>query len=402
MTITCPHCGTEYDAEKSEYGRFVKCEICQKGFVAGTSMRGAKEEVRNVTPPVRTPVRTTSSTTYGVATGPRWITIHGYREWFLWRNPVRVFRNSGQTPICEVPHDADVAILAQSGDALRFRWEGPLGWCRRECQLVVGDCNDVFLSFRDRKDWILCATATTDTEGVFGETVRKNAWVKILTLVVAVVLVALLIVVVADDKAVKLREMQWLKFLLIGPVLFMKKEQWRAIVSNLMVRRIAVVAIIVTAVAVGVSVASKNNMPNDAGTGDMQPERRSQDGQSLSPPPSYSVPDVPARPSYTTTGNNHPANAKEAIRSARENVKRRYHQNLERLYLAESLYYERENMCELILIHPSGDSTLYHIRYWKSSNQLEWSRSIPKYVAEQFISDRMLISDYTKVLEATP
>jgi len=30
MDIICPHCGTEYDAEESEYGRFVKCEICGK------------------------------------------------------------------------------------------------------------------------------------------------------------------------------------------------------------------------------------------------------------------------------------------------------------------------------------------------------------------------------------
>ena len=37
MTISCPHCRTEYDAEESEYGRFVKCEICGKGFVVGTS-----------------------------------------------------------------------------------------------------------------------------------------------------------------------------------------------------------------------------------------------------------------------------------------------------------------------------------------------------------------------------
>lgn len=37
MNIKCPHCRTEYDAEESEYGRFVKCEICGKGFVVGTS-----------------------------------------------------------------------------------------------------------------------------------------------------------------------------------------------------------------------------------------------------------------------------------------------------------------------------------------------------------------------------
>ena len=35
MNIKCPHCGTEYDAEDDEYGRFVKCAICDKGFVVG-------------------------------------------------------------------------------------------------------------------------------------------------------------------------------------------------------------------------------------------------------------------------------------------------------------------------------------------------------------------------------
>lgn len=358
MTIACPHCRTEYDAEENEYGRFVKCEVCQKGFVAGTSM--PKREPHNVTTPVRTTVEMTSSATCGVATGPRWITIHGYREWFLWRNPVQVFRNSGQTPICDVPHNADVAILAQTGDTLRFKWEAPLGWYRRECQLVVGDCNDVLLSFRDRKDWILCATATSDIRGRLRTTARKNAWVKVLALVCIVALVAFLITVITDDRVVTLQKQKWFNFML------------------------------------------KTNMADDARTGDIQPKSRPRGEQPPSATSRYSVTAMPARSSYATTGSNHPTNAKEAIRSARENVKRRYHQNLERLYLAESLYYERDNMCELILVHPSGDSTLYHIRYWKSSNQLEWSRSIPKYVAEQFISDRMLISDYAKVLDATP
>ena len=35
MNIKCPHCGTEYDAEDDEYGRFVKCTVCGKGFVVG-------------------------------------------------------------------------------------------------------------------------------------------------------------------------------------------------------------------------------------------------------------------------------------------------------------------------------------------------------------------------------
>ena len=37
MDIKCPHCGTEYEVEKQDIGRFVTCESCGKGFVAGTS-----------------------------------------------------------------------------------------------------------------------------------------------------------------------------------------------------------------------------------------------------------------------------------------------------------------------------------------------------------------------------
>ena len=35
MDIRCPHCGTEYEAENRAYGKFVNCQVCGKGFVAG-------------------------------------------------------------------------------------------------------------------------------------------------------------------------------------------------------------------------------------------------------------------------------------------------------------------------------------------------------------------------------
>ena len=35
MNIKCPHCGTEYDIEQHEFGRYVTCQVCGKGFVAG-------------------------------------------------------------------------------------------------------------------------------------------------------------------------------------------------------------------------------------------------------------------------------------------------------------------------------------------------------------------------------
>ena len=37
MNIKCPYCGTAYVVEKKDIGRFVTCESCGKGFVAGVA-----------------------------------------------------------------------------------------------------------------------------------------------------------------------------------------------------------------------------------------------------------------------------------------------------------------------------------------------------------------------------
>ena len=36
MNINCPHCGTEYEVEGKDFGRFTNCESCGRGFVIGT------------------------------------------------------------------------------------------------------------------------------------------------------------------------------------------------------------------------------------------------------------------------------------------------------------------------------------------------------------------------------
>ena len=51
MTVRCPHCGMEYEAEQRELYRYTKCEACGKGFVVGATtslkqpdMRGTSSE----------------------------------------------------------------------------------------------------------------------------------------------------------------------------------------------------------------------------------------------------------------------------------------------------------------------------------------------------------------------
>ena len=37
VNVKCPHCGTEYEIDKGELYRYVKCEVCGKGFVSGAT-----------------------------------------------------------------------------------------------------------------------------------------------------------------------------------------------------------------------------------------------------------------------------------------------------------------------------------------------------------------------------
>ena len=46
MNINCPHCGTEYEIEEQEFGKYVTCQICSKGFVAGVLPERSGEQIQ--------------------------------------------------------------------------------------------------------------------------------------------------------------------------------------------------------------------------------------------------------------------------------------------------------------------------------------------------------------------
>lgn len=47
MTIKCPHCNSEYDIDNSEFGKFVKCEMCRRSFVVGQVAERKSKENRS-------------------------------------------------------------------------------------------------------------------------------------------------------------------------------------------------------------------------------------------------------------------------------------------------------------------------------------------------------------------
>ena len=96
-----------------------------------------------------------------------------------------------------------------------------------------------------------------------------------------------------------------------------------------------------------------------------------------------------------TVGSPTPISANDTIKGALANVKSRYRQKLQNFGLAESYYDETNGICDLMLLDISS-WTKFQIVYYRSSGQLEWSRSMPKNVAESLMQDRMFIDAYEK------
>ena len=99
---------------------------------------------------------------------------------------------------------------------------------------------------------------------------------------------------------------------------------------------------------------------------------------------------------YEETGSytREPITAGEAIKGALANARARYHSRLGSLGLSEIFYDDTAGVAHLVLL---GGSTTYEIVYYRSSDMLEWSQSMPKYIAADLIDDRMRIFTYETV-----
>lgn len=91
--------------------------------------------------------------------------------------------------------------------------------------------------------------------------------------------------------------------------------------------------------------------------------------------------------------------ASEALRGALNNVRHRYNQALDYYGLTELYYGETRGVCALKLDKPGRTEPL-SILYVRADNTIEYSQVIPKGLAQQLISDRILIDSYSKVLRS--
>jgi len=187
MDVKCPHCGTEYDIEQHEFGKYVECQICRKGFVAGTSgnrrhdvaesARSGNEEYdvhvlerKALMPSHQSGV--SAGAVYCKENSPlRQINIYGYREWFIGtKNPVTVFFDGG---VREVPYRGKITIESRVNEHLSFMWIDQQG-VSKETEVIVGDVKNVVLSL-SRKDWSIHASKTNNADKLLRSNERANA-----------------------------------------------------------------------------------------------------------------------------------------------------------------------------------------------------------------------------------
>ncbi|MBR3222077.1 MAG: hypothetical protein IKF72_07565 [Kiritimatiellae bacterium] len=344
MNIKCPHCGTGYDAEESEYGRFVKCAACGKGFVAGTSVAPwSGKSTSTIKNTARIATNTICVKTDSLTQS---LLLYESSPWTIRFSTVYTFVFGCALAVCNLLTAKSLSSLVQSlfiftiAIAIAFalvrynfvRWllivwggfnaillfcgsrDFAFLWPFHICFIVIA----ILLITPSARQWYNIQGRAHNFKANPLSTYRVSACATVLALVMGI-------------------------FLYAGYSLERKRI-----------------------------IESRNN--NYA--------YRDSDSSSLTL-------------SHTASPPSSHTNAKNAIREALSNVKNRYRLNLTRLGLTESYYDETNGICDLMLLDINS-WTKYQIVYYRGSEQLEWPRLMQKDMAELLMHDRMLIDTYEK------
>lgn len=343
MDIKCPHCGTEYEVADEDFGRFVKCEICGKGFVVGTF---AAREVRDTTN----------------ASDGEFKEDKGFgRKIFEWN-------------IAKSPKTAK--MLASAPWTIQFSTVYLLVF-----GLMFAGC--VLLTSKS-PSFIPALVVFAITISVGFALVRFN-FVRWLLVLWGAFNLILLIFGSGD--------FNWLwpfnvSFVAVAVLLSMNtSRQWykngptvNASADFMSYYRMVGIAVVLAIMAGIVLYAGYNSARKKICSS--RDESFTYDSYA---PSSYSLP--------SSCSQSSPTSARDAVSGALENVRRRYNAKLSRYGLTESYFDETSGICDLMLLDVAS-WTKYQIVYYRSTGQIEWPRIMPKNVAEDLMEDRLLICTY--------
>lgn len=386
MQTQCPHCGTEYDAEESEYGRFVKCAVCGKGFVAGTLTTRRRRTSVGVTTETAEPVarpshaeRVTMPNSQNMANG-----VQEGRGGRSARSQSLDFTTGSVDSVAEVvehvPHQTSPIqrLLQRLASA-------PWTVLFSTIFLYVFGLLLALLTFFTSKppsSFVQAVVLLAISAAVTFTLVRFNfvRWL----LVVWGTFNLVVLICGAKDCA-----WAWpfhISFIVVAILLMLKPTHqwygsgaeidWGADIKSC--QRISMLAAVLAVVAGVVLYFKYDSVRNRT-----RQQREDDYASSSTYRPSLSS-------DYTP-----PKSAEESIAGALANVKHRYKQNLSRLGLTESYYNETSGICDLMLLDVKN-WTKYQIVYYRSTNYLEWPQMMPKDIAELLMSDRMMIDTYEK------
>lgn len=382
MHTTCPHCRTEYDAEDDEYGRFVKCAVCGKGFVAGTSGTRTLNDVR------QTVRRVAADTANAVRDKVKEV------DWDdLWNRTKRAYR-AFVADLKEQKVQRRVARVEQNPNGAKLeRFWKRIASAPWQIQFVSGYLYCFGLIFAGGT----LVTGTPPSSFVHAVVVFAIATVVSFTLFRFNFVRWLLIVWGAFNLIVLLfgskdNAFVWpfhVSFIAVAILLLAGRvQQWYrdgpkadAVADRTTLRR---------RWACAASLAILASILFFVGYSEKRKEIRIRRGTAYSDDRQE---EFGGR--HAGWGGDQEETARAVLKGALANVRSRYRNNLSRLGLTESYYDETNGICDLMLLDV-GTWTKYQIVYYRSTGQIEWPRMMPKSVAESLMHDRMLIDSYEK------